>query len=68
MKEAWYKSSESIKENHRENKEIQQSLEGSIIRYEVIYIGGLPKDPKAKHGHAIGMNIMTDKFCFTIKC
>lgn len=65
MKEAWDKSSEAIKENHRENKELQQPLEGSIIRYEVIYIGGLPEYPKAKHGNAIGINIMPDKFSFT---
>ena len=64
MKKAWDESTEAMKENHRENKELKQALDGAIIRYEVIYIGGLPQDPKAKHGSAIGLNIMEDRFAF----
>ena len=44
---------------------MKQPLEGAIIRYEVIYLGGLPEYPKAKHGNAIGLNVMPDKFAFT---
>ncbi len=65
MKKAWDESTENMRENSRENKELKQPLEGAIIRYEVIYIGGLPEYPKAKHGSALGLNIMEDKFVFT---
>lgn len=65
MKKAWDESTEAMRENSRENKELKQPLEGAIIRYEVIYIGGLPEYPKAKHGSALGFNVMPDKFVFT---
>ncbi len=65
MKKTWDESTAAIKESNRENKELKQALEGSIIRYEVIYIGGLPEYPKTKHGNAIGLNIMPDRFSFT---
>lgn len=65
MKKAWDESTEAMKESNRENKELKQALEGAIIRYEVIYIGGLPEYPKAKHGNAIGLNVMPEKFVFT---
>lgn len=65
MKKAWDESTEAMRANSQENKELKQALEGAIIRYEVIYIGGLPEYPKTKHGCAIGLNIMPDKFVFT---
>lgn len=64
VKKVWDESTEAMKENHRENKELKQALEGAIIRYDVIYIGGLPEYPKAKHGSAIGMNLMENSFAF----
>lgn len=63
VKKSWDEGTAAIKESNRENKELKQALEGAIIRYEVVYIGGLPEYPKAKIG-AIGMNIMPDKFSF----
>ena len=65
LKKTWDESTAAMKANSQENKELKQALEGAIIRYEVIYIGGLPEYPKTKHGNAIGMNIMSDKFAFT---
>lgn len=65
MKKAWDEGTESMREMNRENKEMKQALEGAIIRYEVIYIGGLPEYPKAKHGSAVGLNVMPDRFVFT---
>ena len=65
MKKAWDDSSAAMKANSEENKALKQPLEGAIIRYEVIYLGGLPEYPKAKHGCALGLNIMQDKFIFT---
>lgn len=64
VKKSWDESTAAIKESNKENKELKQALEGSLIRYEVIYIGGLPEYPKAKHGNAIGLNIMPDRFSF----
>lgn len=64
LKKTWDQSTESLKENSKENKELKKPLEGAIIRYEVIYIGGLPEYPKVKHGNAIALNIMTDRFAF----
>ena len=65
MKKSWDESTAAMKANSDENKALKQPLEGAIIRYEVIYLGGLPEYPKAKHGSAVGMNIMPDKFVFT---
>lgn len=66
MKKSLEKSMETMKESNRENKELKQALEGAIIRYEVVYIGGLPQYTKPKTGKAaIGLNIMQDKFVFT---
>lgn len=65
VKKSWDEGTATIKANSDENKALKQPLEGAIIRYEVIYLGGLPEYPKAKHGNAIGLNIMPDKFVFT---
>ena len=65
VKKSWDESSAALKANNEENKALKQPLEGAIIRYEVVYLGGLPEYPKAKHGNAIGLNIMPDRFAFT---
>ena len=65
VKKSWDESTAAMKANSDENKALKQPLEGAIIRYEVIYLGGLPQYPKAKHGSAVGLNIMSDKFVFT---
>lgn len=57
-------STSQIKAMNAESKEMKKPLEGAIIRYEVIYIGGLPEYPKTKSGNAIGLNIMEDCFAF----
>lgn len=64
-KKSWDESTAAMKANSEENKALKQPLEGAIIRYEVIYLGGLPEYPKAKHGSAVGLNVMPDKFVFT---
>lgn len=65
VKQSIDQNTEAFKQANAENKELKQALEGAIIRYEVIYIGGLPEYPKAKHGNAIGLNVMPDRFAFT---
>ena len=65
VKKSWDESTAAMKANSEENKALKQPLEGALIRYEVIYLGGLPQYPKAKHGSAVGLNIMPDKFVFT---
>jgi len=65
IKKSWDESTATMKANSDENKALKQPLEGAIVRYEVIYLGGLPQYPKAKHGNAVGLNIMSDKFVFT---
>ena len=65
IKKSWEESTAQMKANSEENKSLKQPLEGAIIRYEVIYLGGLPEYPKAKHGSAIGLNVMSDEFVFT---
>lgn len=65
VKKSWDESTAAMKANSDENKALKQPLEGALIRYEVIYLGGLPQYPKAKHGSAVGLNIMPDKFAFT---
>lgn len=64
-KKVFSESAESLKNFSKENKEMKKPLEGAYRRYEVIYIGGLPQYPKTKHGNAIGLNIMPDRFVFT---
>lgn len=65
VKKSWDESTAAIKANSDENKALKQPLDGAIIRYEVIYLGGLPEYPKAKHGSAVGLNVMLDRFVFT---
>ncbi len=44
-----------------ESKEMKAPVEGAIIRYSVIYLGGLAQYPKKQSGE-IGFNILPDKF------
>lgn len=65
VKKTWDESTAAMKQANEESKEMKKPLEGAIIRYEVIYLGGLPEYPQAKHGSAVGVNVMPDKFVFT---
>ena len=65
IKKSWDESNAAMKAVKEENEALRQPLEGAIIRYEVIYLGGLPEYPQAKHGSAVGLNIMPDQFVFT---
>lgn len=64
-KKVWDESTAALKANSEENKQLKQPLDGAIIRYEVVYLGGLPEYPRAKHGSAVGLNVMPDEFVFT---
>jgi len=57
-------SSEQMKKYNEESKKLKEAMEGAIIRYAVVYNGGLAAYPKAKSGE-IGLNIMED--CFYLK-
>lgn len=59
--ESLEKSKESMAQYKEESAELKQAVEGAIVRYEVVYKGGLPQYPKEKSG-AIGLNIMPDSF------
>ncbi len=54
-------STDTMKQYQAESKELKAPLEGAIIRYGVVYLGGLAKYPKEKAGE-IGFNIMPDSF------
>lgn len=54
-------SVDSLKRYQGESKELKAPLEGAIIRYGVVYNGGLPQYPKEKSGE-IGFNVMPDSF------
>lgn len=55
------KSVDSLKQYQGESKELKAPVEGAIIRYGVVYNGGLPQYPKEKIGE-IGFNVMPDSF------
>ena len=63
MKKTIDETSSNMKARNEESKELKKALEGSIERYEVTYVSGLPEVPKKKSG-AIGLNIMPDMFSF----
>lgn len=60
-KEAINQSKYNIQQFKEESEALKAPVEGAIIRYEVVYGGGLAKYPKAKSG-AIGLNVMNDSF------
>lgn len=53
--------SDSMKQYSDSSKEAKAPVEGAIIRYGVVYLGGLAQYPK-KHSGEIGFNIMPDSF------
>ena len=54
-------SVDSMKQYQGESKELKAPVEGAIIRYGVVYNGGLTQYPKEKSGE-IGFNVMPDSF------
>lgn len=56
-------TSETIKQKNDESKELKAPINGAIIRYAVVYGGGLVKYQKVKSGE-IGLNVMSNKFIF----
>ncbi len=62
-------TSEEFKKNMAEHKaltdEAKAPIEGSIVRYQVIYLGGFPMKPQKKSNSlSLGFNIMEDRFIF----
>lgn len=55
-------TSESLKKSSEESKELKAPMEGAIVRYGVIYHGGLSQYNNVKHSGEIGLNIMPDSF------
>lgn len=58
-----------FKEKNAEAKadrnEAKAPIEGSLIRYQVIYLGGFPKKPQKKSDStSLGFNVMEDSFIF----
>ena len=58
-----------FKEKNAEAKadknEAKAPIEGSLIRYQVIYLGGFPMKPNKKSDStALGFNVMEDSFIF----
>lgn len=54
----------SMKDVKAEMDADNAAMVGSIAKYEVIYIGGLPQYQGRKSGDSIGFNIMEDRFYF----
>lgn len=63
VKNSAIEAKDKFSQSRAENKAAAAPLEGAIIRYGVIYLGGLAKYPKKLTGE-IGMNIMPDRFYF----
>ncbi len=55
-------------EHKAASNEAKAPTEGSIIRYQVIYLGGFPKKPNKKTDPtSFGFNIMEDSFIFKLE-
>ena len=54
----------SMKDVKAEMDADKAPMEGAIIKYDVIYFGGLPLYQGRKSGDSIGLNIMEDRFYF----
>ena len=52
----------SMKDVKAEMNEDKAPMEGAIIKYDVLYIGGLPQYQGKKKCDSIGLNIFEDKF------
>ena len=61
MSEAGKDLSGKLKQYNEASKEAKAPIEGAIIRYGVIYLGGLVQYPQ-KQSSEIGLNIMPDSF------
>lgn len=61
VKESSKEIRSGIAEYSGESKEMKAPVDGAIIRYSVIYLGGLAEYPKKQSGE-IGFNILPDKF------
>lgn len=55
----------SYEEDKAESNAAKAPLEGAIIRYQVIYVGGFPNKPQKKTDSlSLGLNVMEDSFVF----
>lgn len=55
----------SYAEDKAESNAAKAPIEGSIVRYQVIYVGGFPQKPQKKTDSlALGFNVMEDSFIF----
>jgi len=61
LKEAVKSAGDKVKEYTASSKEAKAPVEGAIIRYGVLYLGGLPQYPKER-SNELGFNIMPDRF------
>lgn len=65
MKEAGAEMKKASDERKELMNEAKAPVEGAIIRYQVIYLGGFPMKPQKKSDSlSIGLNVMEDKFVF----
>ncbi len=65
MGEAIAESKEKMAEQKAASDAAKAPIEGNIIRYQVIYLGGFPKKPNKKSDPlTFGLNIMEDRFIF----
>ena len=63
MGEAMAETKEKMAEQKAASNAAKAPIEGSLVRYQVIYLGGFPKKPNKKSDPmAFGLNIMEDSF------
>jgi hypothetical protein len=63
--EAMAEAKSKMDEHKAASNEAKASIEGSIARYQVVYLGGFPKKPNKKTDPtSFGFNIMEDSFIF----
>ena len=64
-KEAGSEFKKNMDEHKALTDEAKAPIEGSITRYQVIYLGGFPMKPQKKSNSlSLGFNIMEDRFIF----
>ena len=64
-KEAGAEYKKNMAEHKALTDEAKAPIEGSIVRYQVIYLGGFPMKPQKKTDSlSLGFNIMEDRFIF----
>lgn len=65
MGEAMAETKEKMAEQKAATNAAKAPIEGSLMRYQVVYLGGFPKKPNKKMDPtAFGLNIMEDSFIF----